>query len=409
MKTIAAPLVLVASLALLLGSCVSTRSALVDDLPPGSAKAYVCFRTGLYDDEFGLEISEIEDGVEAPALRTSDAWSGIGDFRVAVAPGKSEFRVRSGNYDQRFALDLRAGELRFIGFRMQYIQSSSETHGTMTTYSSSWYVRGSLGMHAFPAAGPIDLAACVDALGDGDWATRDYALRQIAALKPRLDGADEASIRLVAAEDPVAALRSRAASLLKALGRPAPEKPLFFESFENNTDNRWPNYDDASSGISWYFDPEGYRIASVNGNDHWVTVDFPAKLGERDLDIALDCSWKEGATNVAYGLVIGQDKGNFHAFCVNKNGSAMAITEGPGGWKGKGIEWSAAAAPSIAEREVSRILVRKRGFAYEMSVNGTPIGSFVDEGKLPFAGIGLLVSGKQAVTFGRLFAGPPLD
>ncbi len=85
--------------ALLLSSCATTRQAVRDELPPGEPRGFVSFYTA-GTDEMTLQIVRLENGVALPPLRSGDAWSGIGDFRIACSPGPHEFvhRPAQGEY-----------------------------------------------------------------------------------------------------------------------------------------------------------------------------------------------------------------------------------------------------------------------------------------------------------------------
>jgi len=369
-KIILASLALALACSLALPSCQTLKIA--DTLPEGSAKGYVSFYTlGL-----GIEISKVEGGVELPAARNHDFFNNYRDYRVACPVGTSEFVVRHGNYSQSFKVDVQADRVSCLSFREQILDSSSSTTymglgGSSTTTVTTYFVRGSRGAHALPADPKAsDPEPFLSALADPDWGTRDSALDGLLRIRPKLDEAQAALVSRMAFEDEARVVRQDAAKLLGALGLKVPSPALFLESFESNLGNHWFAGEGAGK-TAFALDPDGYRITSTDENSHWSGVNLGKKIAAlADYDAIIECEWRGGQDNKAFGLFLGSDLKDFHAFCVSKNGGAMAELFRNSADKSADLRWSQEASASIAADPVVRISVAKRGASYSMKVDG---------------------------------------
>jgi hypothetical protein len=394
-------------------ACNETRRSIRDDLPAGAAKGYVSFYTKGQGEGMGLKIVGIEGGNELPPVRNGDSWSGVGDLRLARTPGWHEFIASHQKYSERFRVPVEEGQVTFVSFRRQI--TGVLVVDKMTT--TSYMVRGSQGRHPLPAdPATTDPRRYLEALDDGDWGTRHHALERLASLAPPLDAVAVAKVRRMALEDPVEAVREGARGLLSAGKLPLPAPPIALDTFEVNADGRWYVGGGNGDPVAFTFEPDGYQIESRDGNEHWVVAGAGPLTHSRssseliasgDVDFTVDCTWKGGAANRGYGLVLGRDKGTFHAFLVARSGGTMSAPAADSKWRPASLPWVQTAAKAIASSPTTRILVSRRKDRYALSVNGVPVGTVVDPEAMPVQSIGFLVSGAQTVVFNRLVISRP--
>jgi hypothetical protein len=379
------------ALSLLLASCQTLKIA--DGLPIGNPKGYVSF----YSVDLNLSIAKVEGGSELPAARNWDFFNNYSDYRVACPVGTSVFVVRHGNYAQSFKVEVRSDKVSYLSFREQILSSSSST-----TYM------GTVGSHALPAdPEDTDPAPFLSALEDGDWGTRRAALAALRRIRPKLDEVQAALVKRMAYEDAILAVRQEAEKLLKSLGLKVPAPPLFLDAFESNLANHW--YMGAGGGKSSFeLDAEGYLISATDEISHWATANLPKNIaGLADYDAILECEWKGGQDNKPFGLLLGSDWKNFHAFCVSKNGGAMAARFKDSNDVAADFGWTQEASASIAADPVIRISVAKRGASYSMKVDGVSVGSFTDDSPLPVASVGMIIWGAQDIVFRKVLIKSP--
>lgn len=383
----------------LLVSCATLGTH--DDLDPGAAKGWVMF----LNDEIvaPITIAPVSAGVEGPAFRSTDRVIGA-PVRIACPPGPNEFVVRHQHYQERIIVQVAEDAITYVGVQAQV--TAHDFTGTATT--TTYLVRSTAGIHPLPLHQDVpDPAPYLAALSDTDWATRMEAVRGLLRLRPVLDPARVEQLTAMAREDPSHAVSASARVLLKKLALPVPAPPIISWSFRENVE-LW------SAGVSetivTSYVPEGYLLEGKGREMFWWRTRFPPEIGAReDLDIVMECSWKNGARNMAFGMTIGGDDRSFNAFCVNAQGGAVvlslkdgALASGP-----SPVPWTDAASAQIVARPVTRIEVRKRGADYSLSVNGIPAGGFSDESRLAIGRIGVYLSGAQSVVFHKIVVTAP--
>jgi hypothetical protein len=201
-------------------------------------------------------------------------------------------------------------------------------------------------------------------------------------------------------------MRAAARNTLAAAGRTVPAEPLVFVSFEQDADG-WPPGEGLASSASLV--AEGYQLEVTDPAATAWRIAGPdtAILGSEDLDILLECRWLGGSGSTGYGLALASGPGTFLAFCVSRDGGTIVTRVADGRRAATPLPWTAAAAPAITGTTISRIGVGKRGARYAVTVNGEPVGSFVDGSGLELDRVGVFVDGAQSVVFRKIVVAAP--
>ncbi len=385
---------------------------------------YVSFyqNNGSLSNDIGLEITTIVDGKELKKQLNFNKGTTVSDYRIEAEPGDREFVVRH-NFDpsqskyrneERFRVTVKESMVTYISFRRQGISYNEDKLLTVTNSTYKYFVRATVGTHPLPAEENVNaIAQYVDALQDNDWGTRHAALKALRRFSPVLGPQTIALLQAMAREDVSFFVRTEATELLEAQNPKHLSKPLFIQTFFDSSDT--------GSSYAWYQgqfmgrDPEGYFIAPNDENFLWSSINWSDIAvfegfwkGTRkvivppDFDAILDCAWRGGINNAAYGLILGKDKSDFYSFGISRNGGAIVNR-----WSGSNITatpipWKQDAATTIAERDFSRIVVAKHGNTYTFTVNGVPIGTFTDAQMLPVQVIGLIAGNRQKAVFKRI-------
>lgn len=387
----ATAIVAAAAIALLLASCATYR--IRDDLPPGAPKGWVVF---VADQNLPLSLSRLAGAAAGVVLPDRDPRGR--PVAIACPPGRNDFLVRDSAGETRLTVAVVEGMVTHVGILKQAVSRDP---------AATWYPRVSVGTHPLPLdPRTADPAPFVTALADRDWATRWAAAKGLARIAPPLEPSATPLLTAMAREDPQARVRAAARSTLAAAGKPVPPEPLVFVSFEQDADG-WPLGDGLASSASLV--AEGYLLEETDPTATAWRISGPdeAIRGTEDLDVLLECRWLGGSGSAGYGLVLASGPGTFLAFCVSRDGGAIVTRNVDGRRVATLLPWNGSAAPAITGTPVCRIEVGKRGTRYTVTVNGEPVGSFVDGSGLAVDRVGVFVDGAQSVVFRKIVVAVP--
>jgi hypothetical protein len=384
-------IVAAAALALLLASCATYDVS--DDLPADAEKGWVVF---VADEDLPLSVSRLAGTTAGVALPDRNPRSR--PVAIACPPGRNDFMIRDPGGETRVIVPVVEGMVTHVGILRQV---ASEVP------PATWYPRVSVGTHPLPldprTAGP---APFVTALVDRDWATRWAAARGLARVAPPLEPTAAPLLTAMAREDAQARVRAAARSTLAAAGRPVPAEPLVVVSFEQDVVG-WPLGEGLASSAS--LAAEGYRLEGTDpaGTAWRIGSPDPAIRSTQDLDLLLECRWLGGSGSAGYGLALASGPGTFLAFCVSREGGAIVTRIVDGRRVATPLPWTASAAPAISGTTIARIGVEKRGVRYAVTINGEPVGGFVDSSSLAVDRVGVFVDGAQSVVFRKIVVAAP--
>ena len=379
------------SIAIVLASCATYRVR--DALPSDAEKGWVVF---VAEDGLALSLTQASGAAAGEPFVDRDPTGTL--VATACPPGRNDFLVRDGGSETRVSVPVAVGMVTHVGVRRQVISKDP---------TATWHTRISVGTHPLPfdakASGPAPFTA---ALVDRDWATRRGAAEGLARIGPPLEPSATPLLTGLAREDPQSEVRAAARSTLAAAGKPVPMEPLVFVSFEQDADG-WPIGEGLSSSTS--LAAEGYRLDATDpaGTAWRISRPDEAIRTTEDLDLLLECRWLGGSGSGGYGLALASGPGTFLAFCVSRDGSTIVTRVADGRRAATPLPGNASAAPAITGTTISRIDVEKRGTRYTVTVNGEPVGSFVDGSDLAVDRLGVFVDGAQSVVFRKIIAAAP--
>jgi hypothetical protein len=384
-------------------------SAFGADQKTNAPKGYVSFYSA---GDLELSIAPVVEGKELESQTNTSFFRGvITDYRIEAAPGEREFIIRHGEtYKQTFRVTVKDKAVTYIGLRRQIIGSQTSNvpgtyGGTSKRTMTSFYLRSTVGKHPLPAdENTKDPVPYIEALKDSDWATRLNALMSLLRIRPVLSQQTVGDIQVIAREDMDSGVRGAATKLLEKMDYKLLAKPLYLETFEDNSAKWSSNTKDEIMGFS----EEGYFIEPETERYWWTTVGVSDSMKKRsDFDAVVDCSWRKGASNFPYGLILGKDKEEFYGFGISRNGGAVVHRWSGNSIKSTPIPWKYDAAKTIGENLFSRVQISKRGDTYTFRINGVTVGSFTDKDKLPVQSIGVFAANKQSVIFKKIIVLEP--
>jgi hypothetical protein len=389
-----------------------------DNLGAPGPRGYVEFHSeaiqGDYEYKVPLKITTMEPGElqrwYAPFERLRCSV-----FRLACRPGVRSFEVgfwketgQPGPFT-KIAVSVEEGRISVVGLREQGGKLTGRTIGyyyaeardiASTEAETTNDIVATVGSHGFPVArGNAYLKDCEAALADADWGTRLVAIEglQAAASDPKLDE----RVFLLAREDRSAVVRAAAQRYLIGRKHALPPKPIYLETFAQNTDHRWWLDHEPDADID--FDHDGYAMSVLGDTARWSLGSIKySDFGAENLDIELDGVRKSGDEGSYFGLAACKSVDDFIAFGVTPKGSVYASAWAGGKQSGELVLIGALGAFEMASRSMTRIAVAKRGYSYSISVNGRELGAYVDDRRLALANFGLIAAGRQQVEFDRL-------
>ena len=383
-------------------SCMSLKT--IDEMD-GQPKGYVSF----YSPDLSIDIYRVENKGEILEAKNHDFWQSYPELRIAKSPGTYTYRITHKDYAADLRVEVQPDMVSYVSVNEIVLESSSSTSysyagvygGSTRTTRTEWtyVVSTTVGDAPLPVApGAGDTGKILNALEDGDWGTRLFAVRALrqAKLDPGQDGT--AKLKDMASSDRKREVREAAADLLKSIRAALPGTPLFLETFDDNAGD-WL-YSDEGDPLQCYFTGPGYNMDNATGNYTWNTIPSPDRLTNlEDYDVEVEAVWKDGIQNNAFGLLLGNSARDFYDFCVSRNGGAISHRVVDASVKSKPIDWNNEHGTKLAAGDSFSLKVEVRGDSAAYSANGFSIGTVsLEEGFLPYR-IGLIVYYNQDVLF----------
>lgn len=176
---------------------------------------------------------------------------------------------------------------------------------------------------------------------------------------------------------------------------------LLKEGFEDNA-RGWAVY---KPGTHYDAYLEDGKYVIENRTDLNASEVVPMKSPRPDnFDLEVSAIWRSGVKNHRYGLVLGVNKDTYYTFGVSGNGQVV-VGLNKGG-EGRGIpdpiDWRPGLSREGDGFTFNRLKVEVRGEKISYYVNGTPIGNINNTIVLDAWVTGVMVQGRQKVTFDDL-------
>jgi hypothetical protein len=356
-----------------------------------------------YSPDLNIDIYRVEKKNEVLEATNQDFWQLYPEFRIAKSPGIYTFRIAHQKYSATFKVEVRPDMISYVSVNEIMLNvTSSTSHGyNSTTTTTNWEYNISVTVGAAPLPVLVwaeSVAELVQALHDGDWGTRLFAIKALrqAKLDPGQDGT--ARLEETAATDRKREVREAALDLLNALGAAARPEPVFLETFDDN--GRDWLYGETRANLQCYFDGLGYNMDNGRDNYVWNTIPAPKTLGElSDYDVEVEAVWKGGIDDNAFGFLLGSSVENFYDFCVSRNGGAISHRITDSRMKANAMDWNNDHGADLKTADSYRFKLEVRGNTAAYSVNGFPFGTVTLDKSFSPDRIGLIVYFKQNILF----------
>jgi hypothetical protein len=401
-KNVLAKLTVSLALIMVVAGCAARKPIIKDDLAPGAPKGYVAFAPHVS----GYTVYEVRDNREIEAGRV-DYYQ---ELRIAKAPGVYVFLVKHQKFTGRVKVTVALGKILYVTIQSQTLSMNTSysymVHYSTTTTTTTYNVNLTAGQHYLPInPSPGQVGELLAALDDDDEGTRLAALDALSELyktNEKMDtGAIADTLQKIYTKERYYWVRSQIKKFLSKIGKPLAQNDEDSIIWDGFTDNIY-SHDDLdpwfTNNRTNYFAADGYQLDHDRTDIGWVFRSFKKKT-PINFDIELTTTWKEGSNNQAYGLLLGADGKNFYEFGISRNGGARVGLYKNSGYAKNVIPWKQLASLKKANN-VLRVEIRGKDMHY--FVNGEQVGSVTNEEGFAYKTYGLLVAGKQNISFNLL-------
>lgn len=375
----------------------------VDRLPAGTPKGYIeLFSPNL----LGVLMYCEEDRQKEQISSFPFPRPGGKGVRFAKAPGEYTFLVVHGNFRKKIKVKVVKDALVYVSAYQDVITSRTnvDSRGGMTMYTA-YYVDLVVGTHAIPLsqdAGSVPLL--VAALSDVNPRTRLHAIEALSKMDITRNATVLTALNEVAVFDLHIDVRKAAKTVLQQKGSEPhwPEKAALLGG--RNAAYRGWNVKKDATGVS-SFEAGKYTVESITPECTWNAIS-PGIAPPKNYDLELVSTWKSGAQDKEYGLIIGNNKKfySFGAVCT-KQADIQLFKDDE--LKTDVLPWKPATVLCQgAGKGTNKQRIEVRGETITYYVNDVLVGTTNDELGGDDRFFGVRVCGKQKVAFDEMSIQP---